>query len=104
MGVDIGPEIGYQRITGTSAVSVGDSGKPIALYGWVNKPSGATPSNVIFANGTPTVNTAVFDYTGVATVSSVVGLSAAIVFPLGLVVTPDSNSSYQTIMYRQIIT
>jgi hypothetical protein len=104
MSIDVGPEVGYQRVTGSSAVVIGDANRPIALYGFINKPSGATASNVVFSNGNTTTNTAVFDFTGVATIASVVTIPAAITFPLGLVVTPDSNSSYQTIIYRQVLT
>lgn len=93
-------EVGYQRLSASGVI--GDSGKPIALYGIIFK-SGGTAGNPTFANGTAASNTAVFDLTGTINQTTVASLSGGIVFPLGLNVTVDGNTSYVVCYYRQIL-
>lgn len=98
-----GPEPGY-KILAASGV-VGDSGKPQAVYGYAFK-SGGTAGVVTFFNGSTGAapSTAVFDDSGIISLSKVVGLGAGIVFPSGVYASFDGNVTTLTVFCRQVRT
>lgn len=95
-------QVGYQRISADSVI--GDSGNPIALYGW-SLLSGATAGLVIFRNGTSGSGTEVMRDTG--TINEEVQFSlggVGVVFPDGLYVDIDANVTGIAVFYSQLRT
>jgi hypothetical protein len=95
-------ECGYKVLSASGVV--GDSGKPIAIYGYAFVSDG-TAGVITFKDGTTTGGTAVFSDTG--TVSSwktgpnCVGVP---MFTTGLFVSLDAHVTGATVFYRQAYT
>lgn len=99
-----GPEIGFTRLT--SSAVVGDSGKPVAIYGYSLK-SGGTAGVLTIFNGTSSVagsGTFAWDETGTISVSKSFPLGCGVVLPSGAFASFDGNVTGVTIFYRQVRT
>jgi hypothetical protein len=96
-----GPEIGYQALTSSGVVN--DSGKPQALYGIAINASG-TSAIPTFFDGTSSLGTAVFAQSGIAAGWANFQYSTGLVFPKGLYVSFDANTTKVTTWCRQVLT
>lgn len=101
MFFSFGPEISYQILT-TSGV-VNDSGKAQALYGFAINSAG-TSAVPAFFDGTTSLGTFVFNQTGVASGTEMLWPSIGLVFPKGLYVSFDANTTKVTTWCRQVLT
>lgn len=101
MYFSLGPEVSYQTLAASGVVN--DSGKPQALYGFAINASG-TSAVPAFFDGTSSLGTWVFDQTSRAAGTTFVGLTFGIVFPRGLYVSFDANTTKVTTWARQVLT
>jgi hypothetical protein len=101
MYFSFGPEISYQQFSASGVVN--DSGKPQALYAFAINSSG-TSAVPYFFDGTSSLGTAVFSQSGTASGWFNMGLPIGMVFPKGLYVSFDANTTKVTTWARQILT
>lgn len=104
MMIESGPEIGFKFLSASAVV--GDSGKPVAIYGY-NIKSGGTAGVVTFFNGTTSLaatGTFVWDETGTINVSKTFALGCGVVFPSGAFASFDGAVTSATVFYRQVRT
>lgn len=94
-----GPEVSYQAST-TSGV-VNDAGKPQALYRLTFK-SGSTAGVVTLFDGTSSLGTYVYDITGIISSTVVDNPGIGLVFPHGLYVSLDGNTTKYATWARQV--
>lgn len=104
MMIESGPEIGYKFFSASGLI--GDSGKPVAIYGY-NIKSGGTAGVLTIFNGTSSVSgagTFVCDETGTINVSRSFAFGCAIVLPSGGFASFDGGVTSATVFYRQVRT
>jgi hypothetical protein len=104
MMIESGPEIGFKFLSASGVV--GDSGKPIAVYGYSIK-SGGTAGVLTFFNGTTSLaatGSFAWDETGTINVSKSFPLGCGVVMPLGCFASFDGGVTTATVLYRQVRT
>lgn len=101
MFFSFGPEISYQQLSASGVVN--DSGKPQALYGMAVNSAG-TSAIPTFFDGTSSLGTAVFNQSGSASGWANFQYSTGLVFPKGLYVSFDANTTKVTTWCRQVLT
>lgn len=101
MMIESGPEIGFKLFAASG--SIGDVGKPVAIYGY-NIKSGGTAGVLTIFNGTSSVagaGTFAWDETGTINVSKSFPLGCGVVLPAGGYASFDAGVTGATIFYRQ---
>lgn len=101
MMIESGPEIGFKTFAASG--SIGDIGKPVAIYGYSIKSGGTAGVLTIFNGISSVVGSGAFgwDETGTINVSRSFGLGCGVVLPNGGYASFDGGVTSATIFYRQ---